>query len=71
MCVANAMTGASMTSAKLVAIPFASNVRCFQPRASTPAMIEPPDTDDTRVSFDSHPVSLRRRSEPRWKTIAR
>jgi hypothetical protein len=39
--------------------------------ASTPAVMEPPETLDTSVSVGSRPASLSRHSTPTWKTIAR
>src|ERR1700722_19953178 len=39
--------------------------------ASTPAVIDPPETDDTRALTESKPASLRRWSAPRWNNMAR
>ena len=41
------------------------------PVARKAAMMLPPDTDEIVSSFASTPVSLRRRSAPRWNSVAR
>ena len=43
----------------------------LQTAASLPAAIEPPDTLEIRLSFDSSPSSFKRINAPAWKSMAR
>ena len=56
--------GLPTTASKFVATPLL-NPSFFQAIPSCAAMIEPPETDATRVNFCSQPVSLNRRRTPR------
>ena len=53
------------------ATPAPSKARLAQFSASTPAVIDPPETLETRHSLRSQPAWLRRRTVPTWNSIAR
>jgi hypothetical protein len=64
-------SGSTTSDRKLVAMPAASKPRLRQASASTPAVMDPPETLEILVSFGSQPISLSRHSTPTWKIIAR
>ena len=68
---ASRRTGSTTALAKFVARFPSSKSSSFQASASTPAVIEPPETLDTRATPRSSPSSFSRQSAPRWKSIAR
>ena len=63
-------TGATTSSVRFVATPFSKRSR-FHVTARRPAVMEPPDTLDTRDSEDNRASSLSRIRDPTWKRAAR
>ena len=68
---ASRRSGATTSAVNACATPSPSNCRRPQCRPSVAAVIEPPDTLDTRSSFTRNPSSFSRHSAPTWNTIAR
>ena len=68
---ASRRTGSTTAFANFARDAVSSKASSSQASASTPAVIEPPETLETRVEPRSQPSSFSRQSAPRWKSIAR
>src|SRR6187402_511528 len=68
---ASPRTGSTIAATNARATPCSSRSSRDQPCPSAPAVIEPPETLETRSRRGRKPSSFRRQSAPRWKSIAR
>jgi hypothetical protein len=60
----NLLSGASTSSSKFVNTPLRSRVSRGHAIASTPLVIDPPDTEEIVLILESTPTSFKRLSEP-------
>ena len=63
--------GSTTSAWNAFATPAPSKARRLHLSPSTPAVIEPPETLETRARRRRYPASLSRHSTPTWNTIAR